>query len=56
VHWHHYYSAEELETVFCATGFGHIDVRDGEALWSLVRSRKVSVGPADGSHETQPKY
>jgi ubiquinone/menaquinone biosynthesis C-methylase UbiE len=40
-HWHHYYTAEELEAVFCATGFGHIDVRDGDSIWSLVRPRSL---------------
>jgi ubiquinone/menaquinone biosynthesis C-methylase UbiE len=38
-HWMHYYSAEELEAVFCATGFGHFDIRDGASIWSLVQAR-----------------
>ena len=42
-HWQHFYSAEELETVFWATGFGHFDVRDGESLWSLVQPGKLSL-------------
>jgi len=43
-HWHHYYSTEELLHVFQATGFGHIDVRDGdELIWSLVQHGRLSV-------------
>ena len=45
-HWHHYYSAEELDAVFYATGFGHFDIRDGDSIWSLVQPDKLSV-PAD---------
>jgi len=50
-HWHHYYSSEELEHVFLATGFGHSDVRDGEPLWSLVKPSKLSV-PDDFDRST----
>jgi ubiquinone/menaquinone biosynthesis C-methylase UbiE len=46
VHWHHYYTAEELEHVLRATGFGHVDIRDGESLWFLVKPFQLSV-PAD---------
>jgi len=45
-HWHHYYSAEELQRVFSATGFAHVDVRDGGALWSLVQPSGLSL-PTD---------
>ncbi len=45
-HWHHFYSAEDLEAVFCATGFGHFDVRDGDSIWSLVQPSKLEV-PVD---------
>jgi SAM-dependent methyltransferase len=42
-HWMHYYSAEELQAVFCATGFGHFDVRDGDSIWSLVQPADLSL-------------
>jgi ubiquinone/menaquinone biosynthesis C-methylase UbiE len=45
-HWHHYYSAEELENVFSVTGFGHFDVRDGVQLWSLVQPSRLCL-PTD---------
>jgi ubiquinone/menaquinone biosynthesis C-methylase UbiE len=53
VHWHHYYSAEELETVFKVTGFAHIDVRDGKAIWSLVRPGTLSI-PDQSDQMAQP--
>jgi SAM-dependent methyltransferase len=42
-HWMHYYSVEELQAVFCATGFGHFDVRDGDNIWSLVQPSTLSL-------------
>ena len=42
-HWHHFYSVEDLEAVFYATGFGHFDVRDGDSIWSLVQPSKLAV-------------
>jgi len=36
-HWHFYYSAEELDAVFRATGFAEIDIRDGLAIWSMIK-------------------
>jgi ubiquinone/menaquinone biosynthesis C-methylase UbiE len=31
--WLSYYSVEEVDTVLRATGFRHVDVKDGDALW-----------------------
>jgi ubiquinone/menaquinone biosynthesis C-methylase UbiE len=45
-HWHHFYSAEELQNVLQASGFNHIDIRDGESIWFLVRSNELTI-PAD---------
>jgi ubiquinone/menaquinone biosynthesis C-methylase UbiE len=45
-HWHHFYSVEELQHVLHASGFKHIDIRDGESIWFLVRSDELAI-PSD---------
>jgi SAM-dependent methyltransferase len=45
-HWHHFYSAEELLFVLAATNFKHVDIRDGESIWLLVRPNELLL-PAD---------
>jgi ubiquinone/menaquinone biosynthesis C-methylase UbiE len=45
-HWHHFYSAEELEFVLPLSGFKHVDVRDGTGIWLLVRRTELSL-PTD---------
>jgi ubiquinone/menaquinone biosynthesis C-methylase UbiE len=47
-HWHHFYSAEELVMVLPASGFKHVDIRDGESIWFLVRPNALPL-PADFS-------
>jgi hypothetical protein len=47
-HWHHFYSAEELVMVLPASGFKHVDIRDGESIWFLVRPNAIPL-PADFS-------
>jgi ubiquinone/menaquinone biosynthesis C-methylase UbiE len=42
-HWHHYYSAEELQFVLSASGFKQVDIRDGEAIWFLVRPSELAL-------------
>jgi ubiquinone/menaquinone biosynthesis C-methylase UbiE len=49
-HWHHFYSAEELQHILHASEFKHIDIRDGESIWFLVRSNEIAI-PADFSPE-----
>jgi ubiquinone/menaquinone biosynthesis C-methylase UbiE len=46
VHWHHFYSAEELQFVLPASGFRHVDIRDGDGIWFLVRRNELPL-PAD---------
>jgi ubiquinone/menaquinone biosynthesis C-methylase UbiE len=50
VHWHHFYSAEELQLVLTMTGFKHVDIRDGEGIWLLVRPNELRL-PADFNPE-----
>jgi SAM-dependent methyltransferase len=45
-HWHHFYSVEELQHVLQASSFKHIDIRDGESIWFLVRSDELVI-PSD---------
>jgi hypothetical protein len=45
-HWHHFYTSEELQFVFTASGFKHVDIRDGISIWCLVRRNKLAL-PAD---------
>jgi SAM-dependent methyltransferase len=45
-HWHHFYAAEELLFVLPASGFHHVDIRDGEHIWFLVRPNELPL-PAD---------
>jgi hypothetical protein len=45
-HWHHFYSIEELLFVLRASGFKHVDIRDGEQIWLLVRPNELPL-PAD---------
>ena len=40
-HWLHYYSAEELLFVIPASRFKHVDIRDGEWIWFLVRPNEL---------------
>jgi ubiquinone/menaquinone biosynthesis C-methylase UbiE len=42
-HWHHFYSAEELQHILHASEFKHIDIRDGESIWFLVRSNELAI-------------
>jgi hypothetical protein len=47
VHWHHFYSAEELQFVLPASGFDHVDIReDGGLIWFLVGPQELLL-PAD---------
>jgi ubiquinone/menaquinone biosynthesis C-methylase UbiE len=45
-HWHHFYSVEELQFVLPASGFKHVDIRDGESIWFLVRPNELLL-PTD---------
>jgi SAM-dependent methyltransferase len=40
-HWHHFYSAEELLFVLPASGFKHLDIRDGDWIWFLARPNEL---------------
>lgn len=47
-HWHHLYTAEELQCVLAATGFKHIDIRDGRVIWFCASPESLPA-PADQS-------
>jgi ubiquinone/menaquinone biosynthesis C-methylase UbiE len=46
-HWHHFYSAEELQFILPVSGFKHVDIReDGGSIFFLVRPNELLL-PAD---------